>query len=166
MQREVLASFTAKTDTLVADLNTRMPWKETLAIVAPNSGPRVRKLTTTPVYVEIRSSAVDAEIPDLPAEATDLRAPIELWVLGEPRPAVAAELLALWGLSKMVLPAVEAAAAEAIDRATGDAAATQSTVRGFEPERLGQWWVLRLGADLMKRVLGEPATSGTAGNPS
>jgi hypothetical protein len=75
---KVTTEFTTKTDTLVADLNQRTSWKDTLAIVPPNGEQRVRRLTTTPISVEIRSSVVDAEIPDLPAESQSLRAQIEL----------------------------------------------------------------------------------------
>lgn len=148
---KVLAEFTTKTDTLVADLNERMPWKDTLAIVAPNGEQRVRRLSTTPVYVEIRSSVVDAVIPDLPSESESLRAPIELWVLGEPGPVVSAELLALWGLSKMAITPLQQKAEAAAERVKEN---LEDSASGFEPQLLGEWWVLRLGADLMERVLG------------
>lgn len=155
-QQAVLAAFTAKTDTLVHDLNRRMPWKETLALVAPNGKERVRRLTTTPVYVEIRSSVVDAAIPALPRESQDLRAPLELWVLGKPGPVVSAELMALWGLSRMALPSDSGPVTKALDRAAASGP-VRAVVSGFEPELLGDWWVLRLGANLMERVLGKPA---------
>lgn len=164
---KVLAEFTTKTDTLVADLNKRMPWKDTLAIVAPNGEQRVRRLTTTPIYVEIRSSVVDAEIPDLPSESESLRAPIELWVLGEPGPVVSAELLALWGLSKMAIKPIQEKAEAAAERVKEN---LEESASGFEPELLGEWWVLRLGADLMEQVLGSvidaaaDATSDTSDN--
>ncbi len=149
---KVMAEFTTKTDTLVADLNQRTAWKDTLAIVAPNGEQRVRRLTTTPIYVEIRSSVVDAEIPDLPAESQSLRAPIELWVLGQPGPVMSAELLALWGLSKMAIKPIREKAEAAAERVKEN---LEDSVSGFEPELFGEWWVLRLGADLMERVLGK-----------
>ena len=147
---KVMAEFTTKTDTLVDDLNSRMPWKDTLAIVAPNGEQRIRRLTTTPVYVEIRSSVVDAVIPDLPSESESLRAPIELWVLGEPGPIVSAELLALWGLSKMAIAPIKEKAEAAAERVKEN---LEDSASGFEPQLLGEWWVLRLGADLMERML-------------
>jgi len=155
---KVLDEFTTKTDTLVADLNKRMPWKDTLAIVAPNGEQRVRRLTTTPVYVEIRSSVVDAEIPDLPSESESLRAPIELWVLGEPGPVVSAELLALWGLSKMAIAPIKEKAEAAAERVKEN---LEDSASGFEPQLLGEWWVLRLGADLMERMLDAAADAAT-----
>jgi len=164
---KVMAEFTTKTDTLVDDLNSRMPWKDTLAIVAPNGEQRIRRLTTTPVYVEIRSSVVDAVIPDLPSESESLRAPIELWVLGEPGPVVSAELLALWGLSKMAIAPIKEKAEAAAERVKEN---LEDSASGFEPELLGEWWVLRLGADLMEKVLGSAidaatdATSDTSDN--
>lgn len=161
-ESEVLSAFTQKTDTLVRDLNERMPWQDTLKILAPNGSERVRRLTTTPVYVEIRSSVVDSVIPDLPADSESLRAPIELWVLGEPGPVVSAELLALWGLSRMTIAPLEekleAAAEKVSDR-------LEESARGFEPELLGEWWVLRLGADLLERVLGDSLDKATSVSP-
>jgi len=159
LETQVLDTFTTKTDTLVHDLNQRMPWKDVLKVVAPNGSERVRTLSTTPVYVEIRSRAVDSVVPDLPVESADLRAPIELWVLGEPGPVVSAELLALWGLSRLTVPAVKEAAEEVIQKAADvvadvtDDPDLQQQAHGFEPELLGEWWVLRLGADLMERIL-------------
>lgn len=158
---KVLDEFTTKTDTLVADLNKRMPWKDTLAIVAPNGEKRVRRINTTPAYVEIRSSVVDAEIPDLPSESESLRAPIELWVLGEPGPVVSAELLALWGLSKMAIAPIKEKAEAAAERVKEN---LEDSASGFEPQLLGEWWVLRLGADLMERMLN--AAADAAADPS
>lgn len=161
-EREVLTAFTKKTDILVQDLNERMPWQDTLTILAPNGSERVRRLTTTPVYVEIRSSVVDAVIPDLPSDSESLRAPIELWVLGEPGPVVSAELLALWGLSRMTIAPLEekleATAEKVSDR-------LEESASGFEPELLGEWWVLRLGADLLERMLGSNLDKATAVSP-
>ena len=151
-QQELLTTFTQKTDALVNDLNQRMPWKDTLAIVAPSGAERVRRLTTTPVYVEIRSSVADAEIPSLPSESENLRAPIELLVLGEPGPVVSAELLALWGLSKMAIEPLKDKAEAAAERVSER---LEDSARGFEPQLLGEWWVLRLGADLIEQMLGE-----------
>lgn len=148
---EVLETFEKKTEQLVNDLNKRMPWQDTLSLMAPSGAERVRTLTTTPIYVEIRSSVVDSEIPDLPGESEDLRAPIELWVLGEPSPAVSAELLALWGLSKLALPPLKDAAAEVLE----DVQEQKPAASGIEPELLGNWWVLRLGADLLEKLIDE-----------
>ena len=161
VKAEVLKAFNDQTDDLVSSLNRRLPWKATLAIVAPNGTERVRKMSTTPVYLEIRSHVVDSDVPDLPIESDDLRAPIELWVLGEPSPFVAAELMALWGLSKMALPA--ASPGDQSPPLTEDPAPSQPAAHGFEPELLGEWWVMRLGADLMEQFFDAPATpdSGT-----
>ena len=156
VEQEVLKTFTSKTDALVSDLNQRIPWEQVLGVVAPNGSERVRQLTMTPLYVEIRSTVVDGVVPDLPKESADLHAPIELWVLGQPGPVVSAELLALWGLSKIALPALQDAAEEVIEESTSDAIAASNTeddTHGFEPQLLGDWWVLRLGADLMERFL-------------
>lgn len=158
LRAEVLEAFEQKTDQLVKDLNKRMPWQDTLSIVAPSGAERVRTLTTTPIYVEIRSTVVDSEIPDLPGESEDLRAPIELWVLGEPSATVSAELIALWGLSKLALPQLKEAAAEVID----DVKQHKPVASGIEPELLGDWWVLRLGADLLEQLIGEAVESADA----
>lgn len=163
VKAEVLKAFNDQTDDLVSVLNRRLPWKATLAIVAPNGTERVRTMSTTPVYLEIRSRVVDGDAPDLPIESADLRAPIELWVLGEPSPVVAAELMALWGLSKMALPASSPEGQAAPVASEDDR--RKPAAHGFEPELLGEWWVLRLGADLMEQFFDTPTQpeSGSAG---
>jgi hypothetical protein len=154
---KVTTEFTTKTDTLVADLNQRTSWKDTLAIVPPNGEQRVRRLTTTPISVEIRSSVVDAEIPDLPAESQSLRAQIELWVLGQPGPVMSAELPALWGLSRLAIKPIQQKAEAAAERLGEN---HEDSARSFEPELFGEWWVLRLGADLMGRARGKANDAG------
>jgi len=158
LRAEVLEAFEQKTDQLVKDLNKRMPWQDTLSLMAPSGAERVRTLTTTPIYVEIRSTVIDSEIPDLPGESEDLRAPIELWVLGEPSATVSAELLALWGLSKLALPPLKDAAAEVLE----DVRERKPVASGIEPELLGDWWVLRLGADLLEQLIGDAVESANA----
>lgn len=157
IQDEVQQAFANKTESLVSNLNRRLPWKATLAIVAPNGSERVRHMTGTSDYLEIRTSVADSVVPDLPAESSDLRAPLELWVLGEPSPVVAAELMALWGLSKMALATPVPNAPEAT---------TKREASGLEPELLGEWWVLRLGADLVEEFFdhsGEDAPEAASG---
>jgi len=80
---EILARFAARTDKLVADLNANVPWKQTLAMLAPQDADWVGGFSGTEERLEARSSHLHAPIPDLPDEAARLLAPIELWVLGQ-----------------------------------------------------------------------------------
>jgi hypothetical protein len=168
MGEEVRQAFAEKTDSLVSNLNRRLPWKATLAIVAPNGSERVRQMTSTADYLQIRTSVADSVVPDLPAESADLRAPLELWVLGEPSPVVAAELMALWGLSKMALatPGSSSPTASTAVEAPGNPEASKPEASGLEPELLGEWWVLRLGADFVEQFFdrnGEDTLKATRG---
>ena len=143
MKAEILESFGERTEKLVAALNANVPWKQTLALLAPQESDWVGGFSGTKDWIEARSSHLHGPSPDLPDEAAQLRAPIELWVLGTPDGAMSGKLLALWGVNNMamnrfrnVTPAPAAAVAA-----------------GIEPGVVGDWWVIRVGVDLAERFL-------------
>jgi hypothetical protein len=140
---EILETFGERTDKLVADLNANVPWKQTLALLAPQESDWVGSFSATKDWIEARSSHLHGPIPQLPAEAATLQAPIELWVLGKPDAVMSGKLLALWGVSNV-----------ALDRFRDVTAAPAAALAaGIEPAVVGDWWVIRVGADLADRFL-------------
>lgn len=143
MKKEILESFGERTEKLVADLNANVPWKQTLALLAPQESDWVGGFSGTKDWIEARSSHLHGPSPDLPDEAAQLRAPIELWVLGTPDGAMSGKLLALWGVSNM-----------AMNRFRNITPAPAATVAaGIEPGVVGDWWVIRVGVDLAEHFL-------------
>ncbi len=140
---ELLESFGARTDKLVADLNANVPWKQTLALLAPQGSDWVGGFSATKDWIEARSSHVLGPVLDLPEEAAQMQAPIELWMLGKPDAAMSGKLLALWGVSNL-----------ALDRFRNVTSASATAVAsGIEPAVVGDWWVIRVGTDLAERFL-------------
>jgi hypothetical protein len=139
----ILESFGERTDKLVNDLNTNVPWKKTLALLAPQESDWVASFSSTKDWVEARSSHLDGPFPDLPDEADELKAPIELWVLGKPDAVMSGKLLALWGVSNVAMDRFR-------DVTPTPAAAVAA---GIDPAIVGDWWVLRVGTDLAERFL-------------
>lgn len=139
----ILESFGERTDKLVSDLNTNVPWKKTLALLAPQESDWVASFSSTKDWIEARSSHLDGPFPDLPDEADDLKAPIELWVLGKPDAVMSGKLLALWGVSNVAMDRFR-------DVTPAPAAAVAA---GIDPAVVGDWWVLRVGTDLAERFL-------------
>jgi len=139
----ILKSFGERTDKLVNDLNTNVPWKKTLALLAPQESDWVASFSSTKDWVEARSSHLDGPFPDLPDEADELKAPIELWVLGKPDAVMSGKLLALWGVSNVAMDRFR-------DVTPAPAAAVAA---GIDPAVVGDWWVLRVGTDLAERFL-------------
>ena len=139
----ILESFGERTDKLVNDLNTNVPWKKTLALLAPQESDWVASFSSTKDWIEARSSHLDGPFPDLPDEADELKAPIELWVLGKPDAVMSGKLLALWGVSNVAMDRFR-------DVTPAPAAAVAA---GIDPAVVGDWWVLRVGTDLAERFL-------------
>lgn len=140
---EVLKSFGERTDKLVADLNANVPWKQTLALLAPQDSDWVGSFSATKEWIEARSSHLHGPVSDLPEEAARLQAPIELWVLGKPDGAMSGKLLALWSVRN-----------GALDRfRTVTSSPAAAVAAGIEPAVVGEWWVIRVGADLAERFV-------------
>lgn len=139
----ILTSFGERTDKLVNDLNTNVPWKKTLALLALQESDWVASFSSTKDWVEARSSHLEGLFPDLPDEADELKAPIELWVLGKPDAVMSGKLLALWGVSNVAMDRFR-------DVTPAPAAAIAA---GIDPAVVGDWWVLRVGTDLAERFL-------------
>lgn len=71
-----------------------------------------------------------------------MKAPIELWIHGVPDPATAVQLVALWN-------AVNAG----LDRFRRQQSARTPQVADVEPDVIGEWWVMRVGEDILETVI-------------
>ena len=142
-KRMVLAEFGKQTDKLVADLNANLPWKETVALLTHPGPGRRRQFSNAARWIEARSMHIDVKDNELPEESNRLRAPIELWVQGEPRASVTGQILGLWG-----------AAHRALDRFREAVVPTdEATAKGVTPEIIGDWWVIRVGSDVAEQFI-------------
>ena len=142
-KRMVLAEFGKQTDKLVADLNANLPWKETVALLTHPGPGRRRQFSNAARWIEARSMHIDVKDNELPEESNRLRAPIELWVQGEPRASVTGQVLGLWG-----------AAHRTLDRFREAVVPTdEATAKGVTPEIIGDWWVIRVGSDVAEQFI-------------
>ena len=150
-KRTVLTEFGKQTDKLVADLNANLPWKETVALLTHPGPGRRRQFSNAARWIEARSMHIDVKGSDLPTESNRLRAPIELWVQGEPRESVTGQILGLWG-----------AAHRALDRfREAVVPADEASAKGVTPEIIGDWWVIRVGSDVAERFIKQKIEAAT-----
>ena len=150
-KRTVLAEFGKQTDKLVADLNANLPWKETVALLTHPGPGRRRQFSNAARWIEARSMHIDQAGGDLPEESDRLRAPIELWVQGEPRASVTEQIIGLWDATH-----------RAFDRFREAVVPTdETTARGVTPELIGDWWVIRVGSDVAERFIKQKIEAAT-----
>jgi hypothetical protein len=135
-----MASFNRQTAQLVKDLNTVVPLETTVALVAPRTRDWVTHIGRTKEYIIISPGPKDADIPVLPKEYLQLKAPMDLWIHGRPVGESARALLEKWGTVNRAL----------------DRFRTVASLRGQAPElegmnfsAVGDWWVLKIGDDLL-----------------
>jgi hypothetical protein len=138
----VLEAFGKHSDELVGDLNARLPWKQTLALLMPQQSQVVGHFSTTKDWVMISPGPKDAAMPDLPEEAAEMRAPVELWVHGKPGEIPATQLVALWS-------AVHVGLGEFRD----PAATVAENIKDIQPAMVDDWWVIRVGTDLIESMI-------------
>jgi len=141
---DVLEAFGKHSDELVSDLNRRMPWKQTLALLMPQQTQWDGHFASTKDWILASPGPIDATIPELPPEAADALAPIELWVHGKPGEASAAKVVAAWSAVHFGLDQFRAPASP-------DAAKVQDIV----PTMVGDWWVIRVGSDLAEGMINQ-----------
>jgi hypothetical protein len=138
----VLEAFGKHSDELVSDLNARLPWKQTLALLMPDDTQWSGHFASTKDWILASPGPKDAGIPELPAEEAKAQAPIELWVHGKPGDGTAAKVIALWsavhvGLNNFRPNALQGAV----------------KLEDIKPAIVGDWWVIRVGADLIEGLM-------------
>ena len=138
----VLESFGRHSDELVSDLNSRLPWKQTVALLMPQDTPWIGHFASTQDWILASPGPKDAGIPELPAEEAKVQAPIELWIHGKPGDGTAAKVVAIWSAVHFGLDKFRPAAAQ-----------NGVTLEDIKPAIVGDWWVLRVGADLIEGLI-------------
>lgn len=138
----VLESFGKETDRLVDELNDRVPWKQTLKLLGPRPAGTVAHFASTKDWILASPGPKDATIPDLPEESAKMKAPIELWIHGTPDAATAVKLVALWNVVN-----------GGMSRFRDTPSSTAPKVTDIKPDVIGEWWVMRVGADVLEKVI-------------
>ena len=140
----VLAEFGRHSDELVSDLNARLPWKQTMALLLPQQTKWEGHFASTKDWILASPGPHEATMPELPEEAATAQAPIELWVHGKPGDGTAAKVVAIWSAVHFGL-----------DPFRGPAAQAAKKLKDVEPAIVGDWWVIRVGTDLAESMIGQ-----------
>jgi hypothetical protein len=140
----VLEAFGKHTDELVSDLNARLPWKQTLALLVPQDTQWSGHFASTKDWILASPGPKEAGIPELPAEDSKAQAPIELWVHGKPGDGTAAKVVALWSAVHFGL-----------NKFRANASQDPVKLEDIKPAIVGEWWVIRVGADLVEDLINQ-----------
>jgi len=143
MKASLLEAFGKHTDKLVDDLNANVPWKQSLALLVPQQSGWVSHFASTDDWIMTSPGPADAKVPELPEEAADAKAPLELWVHGKPSDMSATKLVTLWSTVHVGLNRFRDLAP----------ASAKDAVADLKPVVEGDWWVLRVGSDLLERFI-------------
>jgi hypothetical protein len=138
----VLDAFGKHTDELVSDLNKRLPWKQTMALLMPQDSPWTGQFASTKDWILASPGTKDAGIPELPEEESKLGAPIELWIHGKLGDGTAAKVIAIWSAVHFGL-----------DKFRDAAPPGAAKLEDIKPAVVGDWWVLRVGSDLVEGLI-------------
>ncbi|QVL33755.1 hypothetical protein KIH39_07565 [Telmatocola sphagniphila] len=138
VKTKVLASFDTETTQLVNQLNKIVPYEKAISIVAPKTQGWINHLGTTQNYLLLSPGPKEAEIAVLPKEAKQMRAPLELWVKGQPSGERIRLLLESFTATERAFDLFRAAR-------TGET----KKVEGIKFTAVGDWWVLKIGEDLL-----------------
>jgi hypothetical protein len=139
----ILKEFEEHTDRLVDDLNGNVPWKQTIALLVPQDAGWVSHFDNTKDWIVTSPGPEGAAVPELPEEAAELKAPVELWVHGKPNEMSATKVIALWSTVHVGLNRFR-------DLAPAQAA---KATENLKPTVEGDWWVLRVGTDILEQFI-------------
>ena len=138
----VLEAFGKHSDELVSDLNARLPWKQTVAVLMPQDTPWTGHFASTKDWILASPGPSDAGIPELPPDESKVQTPIEVWVHGKPGDGTAAKVIAIWSAVHFGLDKFRDAAPQGAVK-----------LEDIKPAMIGEWWVLRVGADLVEGLI-------------
>ena len=138
----VLEAFGKHSDELVSDLNKRLPWKQTVALIMPQDSQLTGQFASTRDWILASPGTKEAGIPELPEEEARVQAPIELWIHGKLGDGTAAKVVAIWTTVHFGL-----------DKFRQAAPPGTAKLEDIKPAMVGEWWVLRVGADLVEGLL-------------
>jgi hypothetical protein len=134
----VMASFNRDTERLVKDLNRVVPLEETVGLLVPGTQNWVTRIGRNKEFIMISRGPKDTDIPVLPKEFLHLKAPVELWIRGQPVGEGARRLLEVWG-----------EAHRSLDRFRALLSQKATKVEGLKFSAVGDWWVIKVGEDLL-----------------
>ena len=143
MKVTLLTAFGQHTDKLVDELNANVPWKQSLALLGPQQSGWVSHFASTEDWIVTSPGPADAKVPELPEEAAEAKAPLELWVHGKPSEMSATKLVTLWSTVHVGLNRFRDLAP----------AGAKDAVADLKPVVEGDWWVLRIGSDILERFI-------------
>ena len=138
----VLEAFGKHSDALVSDLNRRLPWKQTVALLGPPDARWVGHFASTEDWILASSGPENEGIPQLPDEETKLQTPIEVWFHGKPGDGTAAKVIAIWSAVHFGLDSFRKPASQGGVK-----------LEDIKPAIVGEWWVLRVGEDLVEGLI-------------
>lgn len=138
----VLEAFGKHSDELVSDLNKRLPWKQTVALIMPQDSQLTGQFASTKDWILASPGTKEAGIPELPEEEARVQAPIELWIHGKLGDGTAAKVVAIWTTVHFGL-----------DKFRQAAPPGTAKLEDIKPAMVGEWWVLRVGSDLVEGLL-------------
>ncbi len=142
-QALVITNFNRESDRVVKELNGVVPWEQTIALVTPGSTKDwVTRLKTTKEYLIVSPGPKDWEIPVLPKEFLQMKAPIELWMRGNPAGERARRLLEKWSIVR-----------GGLSRLTALTSSEPPKVEGLKFSAAGDWWVLKVGEDSAEKLI-------------
>lgn len=145
-KKRVLASFNAETSRMVTDLNQIVPLEKTLALFVPKTKEWVNHLGSTKEFIMVSPGPKDASIPILPKEYMRMKAPVEFWIRGKPEGESTRRAVEMWGVFNRGLDRFRT---QSVDAAANDT----KKVEGLKLTAVGEWWVVKVGEDLVLDLL-------------
>jgi hypothetical protein len=146
----VMARFDDETDKFVKELNGIVPLERTVALFVPKARDYVNHLETTPDYLLASPGPKDAVIPVLPKESLRLKAPVEIWLKGRPEGERQRKTLEMWSTLN-----------SGLNRFRSTLKGEEAKVEGLKFTAVGDWWVIKVGEDLvadwLEKKLEKPA---------
>ncbi len=139
VKRKVAADFNAETDQLLTRINGIVPYEKMIGFLVPRTTGWVTHLGKTKNYLIISPGPKEAKIATLPKDAQQMRAPMELWIKGRPEGENARSLLESLTASQ-----------RALDRFRSFVTGKEKKREGVAFTAVGDWWVLKIGEDLLE----------------
>jgi len=137
---QVLAAFDRESEKLVTDLNKVAPWEQTINLLVPRTKEWITHVSSTSDYLMASPGPKDSTIPVLPKEFLSMKAPLELWIHGQPVGDPSRKIVESWSTVQ-----------RGLDRFRGLVSGKEAKVEGVSFTAVGEWWVLKVGEDLLER---------------
>jgi hypothetical protein len=134
----IMATFSRETERFLKELNGIVPFEQTVALFVPKTRNYVIHLKSTRDYLIASPGPKDATIPELPKEFFQMKAPLEVWIHGKQEGERTRRALEMW-----------TAVNQGFDRFRLGAKGEKPKVEGLKVAAAGDWWVIKVGEDLV-----------------